>query len=346
MDITVSIIVPIYNRESVLKRCINSIIAQDYHELEIILVNDGSTDRSRDICLDYSKNDDRVIFIDQANAGVSMARNAGINKASGRYLMFVDSDDYLETNAVSRMVSVAEKYDSDWIIGCVEKHIDDRTDAFVLREVNSSEKKEIQNTIQELEKVYSFYQPVAKLYRTSIIKNNGLGFRMDLSRGEDFEFNCRYGELIQSISTLNYVVYHYILGGAGSLSQSFYKDAYLQDQIMFKSLRRLHSSNIEIANQIQMELMWSSLSAISSKRCDLSFCEKVSYVRNYQSIPSFREVVNSDNNHFHWLKKRIMRLKNPFIMAGLILVCAKKEDRIEVDCGEAKSEKYFDEFDT
>ena len=109
----VSIIVPIYNVEKYLSKCIESILSQTYKNIEIILVNDGSLDNSAQICDEYAKKDDRIIVIHKANGGVSSARNAGIDIATGKYIGFVDPDDYIENNMYELMVNKIEKYKAD-----------------------------------------------------------------------------------------------------------------------------------------------------------------------------------------------------------------------------------------
>ena len=101
----VSIIVPIYNVEKYLSKCIESILSQTYKNIEIILVDDGSPDNSPQICDEYAKKDDRIIVIHKANGGVSSARNAGIDIATGKYIGFVDPDDYIENNMYELMVN-------------------------------------------------------------------------------------------------------------------------------------------------------------------------------------------------------------------------------------------------
>ena len=96
MNSLISIIVPVYNVEKYLNECIDSIIAQTYSNIEIILVNDGSTDASGKICDEYAEKDGRIKVIHQVNAGLSAARNAGMAVATGEYLYFVDSDDYVD----------------------------------------------------------------------------------------------------------------------------------------------------------------------------------------------------------------------------------------------------------
>lgn len=100
----ISIIVPVYNAEKYLNRCISSLLNQTYYNLEIILVNDGSTDNSKKICKNAAKNDSRIKLINSVNEGVSLARNKGLKEANGDYISFVDSDDYVEPDYVEKML--------------------------------------------------------------------------------------------------------------------------------------------------------------------------------------------------------------------------------------------------
>ena len=109
----VSIIVPIYNMEQYLNRCLESIINQTYENIEIILINDGSKDNSLEICKNYAKKDNRIMIIDQKNSGVSSARNSGLDKATGEYLAFVDPDDWIDKDGIEKMVDFALKHKCD-----------------------------------------------------------------------------------------------------------------------------------------------------------------------------------------------------------------------------------------
>lgn len=113
----VSIVVPIFNLESYLTRCIESIINQTYKNIEIILVNDGSIDNSISIINEFAEKDKRIIVIDKGNEGVSVARNTGIERATGKYIMFVDGDDWIDRDMVEKLVNKAEETNSDFVGG-------------------------------------------------------------------------------------------------------------------------------------------------------------------------------------------------------------------------------------
>ena len=109
----VSVVIPVYNVEAYLCECVDSVINQTYKNLEIILVDDGSTDSSGKICDDYAEKDERISVIHQKNGGLSAARNAGLDKASGEYIYFLDSDDYVADNTLESLITIAEKDNSD-----------------------------------------------------------------------------------------------------------------------------------------------------------------------------------------------------------------------------------------
>src|SRR5699024_1725724 len=115
MNILVSIVVPIFNSEKYLDETISSILSQTYKNIELILVNDGSTDRSLEICTNYEKTDERVFVVNQTNQGVSAARNKGIVYAKGEYIQFVDSDDIVDPRMTEKLVNKILK-DSDLVI--------------------------------------------------------------------------------------------------------------------------------------------------------------------------------------------------------------------------------------
>lgn len=178
----VTIVIPVYNVEKCLRECLDSIVAQDYSNLEIVLVNDGSSDNSGVIADEYVARDMRFISIHQKNRGVSAARNVGIEKATGEYIAFVDSDDYIREDFVERLVEDATKHSVSIVTtkkeASIEKnHIDsvevfDRQDAFVRMFYGGLEKS--QNGTQ--------------LFRRDLIIQNNIRFDTGKKIGEDFDF--------------------------------------------------------------------------------------------------------------------------------------------------------------
>ena len=112
----VSIILPVYNAQSHLNRCLGSICAQQYEDLEIIVINDGSKDQSLPVCEEFRKKDSRILLVDKANSGVSDTRNLGLKLAGGEYVQFVDSDDYIDPDFTQHLVEAAEAHHADLVI--------------------------------------------------------------------------------------------------------------------------------------------------------------------------------------------------------------------------------------
>lgn len=180
----VSVVIPVYNVEKVLKRCVDSVLDQTYPAIEIILVNDGSTDCSGEICEQYKDNCSNVKVIHKENGGVSSARNAGLEKITGEYVTFVDSDDWLEKNAIEVYVSTAikEKCDlvaSNYYIYDGQKHI-----AFKENEISSNDF--IENAL--LERISTSVW--AKLIHSSLLSDP---YKIE------FEIGRRYEDTIPSI---------------------------------------------------------------------------------------------------------------------------------------------------
>lgn len=185
----VSIIVPVYNAENFLKKCINSILNQTERSFELILVNDGSKDKSGELCDNYARKDARVKVIYQKNSGVSVARNNGIKAASGEYIGFVDSDDWIEPDMFEKLIKEAEENDAD-IVMCdtTTVYSDGRTEADTITQLNDDkiiEKKEFFPGLL-LEMAGSACRCI---YKNSLIVTNEIAFPEGLKFSEDRIFN-------------------------------------------------------------------------------------------------------------------------------------------------------------
>ena len=207
----VSIIVPVYNAEDYLDRCIESIRSQEYKNFELILVDDGSTDRSGVICDRHAADDERVHVIHKVNSGVSDSRNQAIDQAKGEYLQFVDSDDWLAPNATKLMVDAAVKNDCDLIITDFYRVSGSR-----LAQKGDIDEEEVmdQETFagHMMENPADFYYGVLwnKLYRRDIVETYHIRMDEKISWCEDFMFNLEYIRHAQRILAIPIPVYYYL----------------------------------------------------------------------------------------------------------------------------------------
>lgn len=221
----ISIIIPIYNAEKFLDRCLKS-LDERCDDDEIILINDGSTDKSKLICEEYKRKNRNVCIIHQQNSGVSTARNAGIEKATNDWVMFVDADDYLITGWRKIVQStLMEHSNCDLLVFAhdVNEGIIDRNSGII---ASIGFNSRYGNTL-------GF--PFSKLYKTDVIKKNDLKFSQKLINGEDMIFNANFF----AISNVNYAT-----------SQSIY--AYYKN--MFSATNRFNSKIIETEHQFHVEL--------------------------------------------------------------------------------------------
>ncbi len=210
----VSIIVPVYNCEKYIKKCIESIIVQTYKDWELILIDDGSKDDSLRICKQYSKKDSRIIVLTQKNKGSGLARNYGIDKSTGEYIMFCDSDDFLSNNAIKKFIELALEGKWDLIISGYNefKYLSNGNiklcgeNIAMNKEIFSQE--EARNFYIELHEKYLNQAPWAKLYKSNIVKENKVYFG-DFRRCQDTVFNIKYYEYVKTIKIVNDKLYNY-----------------------------------------------------------------------------------------------------------------------------------------
>ncbi len=199
----ISIIVPIYNAEKYLNKCIDSIINQSKKELEIILINDGSTDNSETIIKKY--NDKRIKYFKNKNQGIGKTRNFGIEKATGKYIMFLDSDDFLELNACEKMFEKAEKDKLDIVICDYYRYFDNgKKEEVKLPNFKNSSLKDNPNIICE------HLSPWAKIYKTDLLKNNNIKFVENL-KYEDAPFVIEALDCAKKIGKVNLPLNYYVI---------------------------------------------------------------------------------------------------------------------------------------
>lgn len=216
----VSIIVPVYNGESTLRRCVDSVLNQDYRDFELLLVNDGSTDGSGAICREYAAQDSRVRLIEKANSGVSDSRNRGLDAARGTYLQFLDCDDWITPDATCSLVDIARGQDCHLVVADFYRVVGKRV----------SHKGDIEDegilTREEyaahmMENPADFYYGVLwnKLYRRDIIETYALHMDPAISWCEDFMFNLEYIRWAKRFVAVHIPIYYYVKRRGSLVSQ-------------------------------------------------------------------------------------------------------------------------------
>lgn len=204
MDL-ITVIIPIYNAGKYLRPCLDSVINQTYTELQIILVNDGSKDDSLEICREYAQKDARILLIDQANAGVSAARNRGIAEAKGKWFSFVDSDDFLELNTYAHCIDLTAEYSCDAV--CYEYF-----STYPDYEVRHSLVANRYGLLDRKQSMHLLHDGLpftwARLFHRKLVE--GIAFDTKICRGEDGKFNTQVLHRAEKVYFSNQALYHYV----------------------------------------------------------------------------------------------------------------------------------------
>lgn len=212
MSLKISVIIPVYNAEKYLEACIESLLNQTLKECEFIFVNDGSTDRSREIIEHKLKISKQIKLINQKNNGVSSARNSGLRIASGEYVGFVDADDTVDETYFFTLYKAIEESNCDVVISRFSSNKNERNEQVV--ELFPLEKQLNKDFIKDHILPYfiksdSLNSVVNKLYKTQLILNNNIQFPINIALGEDGSFNLHYFYAASSAIFLQYCGYYY-----------------------------------------------------------------------------------------------------------------------------------------
>lgn len=202
----VSIIVPVFNSENTIDECISSLVNQTYKNIEIILVNDGSTDKSKEKCNNFLKKDKRIILINKKNAGVSNARNYGIEKATGDLLMFVDSDDYIEPDMIRKMIRLHNRESMEVCFFCMVFSNGKKIKEIKLPESNTADSI-LPYAVDNTTNIGGYM--CGKLFDTRIIKKYKLRLNEAITMMEDALFVTEYLTHIKYVNIIKYPLYYY-----------------------------------------------------------------------------------------------------------------------------------------
>lgn len=280
----ISLIVPVYNREEKVGSCIASILNQTYTDLELILVDDGSTDNSVAVCQEYAKQDKRIRIIEKENGGVSSARNRGIEEAKGEYLQFIDSDDTIDKEMTQRLYEAIEKYQADEAI-CGFREIHGGTRGDVIR----IPQKECVTTVAKMEsEIEHLIQNCLlqsccnKLYKKEKIKEL---FSSNYTYGEDLLFNLSYLKNVEKVAFVPKAYYEYDCRGESITSS--YRENEMEIRISLLKEVFNFSENYLEGNQVIREFSDKTMRAVIYCLFDIYQDERLSKEERKQKILSY-----------------------------------------------------------
>ena len=242
MDI--SVIVPVYNVEKYLPKCIDSILAQTFTNFELLLINDGSKDSSGTICDEYAAKDSRIRVFHKENGGVSAARNLGLDNAKGEWIAFVDSDDWVDESYLMDLFQAADEKDMLVVQGLRYYSIENTETNICGFENGTYINNDILKAFSEKE-LHRFGGPVSKLYNKTLIEQNQIQFNTEIHFGEDLLFMLNY---IESISVVKFIAnsnysYKQLSGGLSNRYNSLESEYKLYKGLIESFLKIQNKSN-------------------------------------------------------------------------------------------------------
>ena len=303
-----SVLVPVYNVEKYIRRCVESILKQSYDDLEVILVDDGSTDESGVICDEYTRQDKRVKVIHKKNGGLNTARIAGLEAATRRYVTFVDSDDYIEENMYGELIQKIQHAHADIVVGGYVSELEDGTVScpFSLGDEAVYSPEDALCTMFEAKHFnWSLWD---KIYRRSLFERLDDINKWPASYGEDTYMNHKLFLLADSVAYVPLYAYHYCTRNESMMQRDFHSDrlAYLDiyHEIIQTSVER-NRKYTKIVARLMLHMAHS---------CFVKMHKKWEFYAN--KISTYRNLVSSDLRVAQFKMNSLEKLKYNVIMVG------------------------------
>lgn len=323
-DIKISVIMPVYRVEEYVGKAIESILGQTFMDFEFLIVDDGTPDRSGEICDEYAKIDSRIQVIHKENGGAPSARNTAIDLAQGKYVYFLDSDDWAEKTMLQDMYDMAEKYQAQLVV--CGFYIDTYYGNRHLSEKIYVDDRVFTNAQSFREEAYRYYDrnmlytPWNKLYRLDYIKENGLYFPQTL--WDDFPFNISYIRNVESVVVSTKAYYHFIRARAESETAAYCANMYEKREEEHGWLLDLYKEwNIdsmpakEMIARRYIERMIGCVANVTSSKCTLSGREQRKQIRKMLHNPRVDEALGIAKPRSKYMKIMLIpvRWKNTYL---------------------------------
>ncbi len=318
----ISIIVPVYKAEKYLNRCIDSILAQSFPDFELILVDDGSPDNCGKICDDYAGKDSRVKVIHKKNAGVSAARNSGLDVSVGNYIMFCDSDDFVDENWCSALYEAARDNNADMAVCGFTMIQNENSSTQILYKGTQAVTALPRSGFCDVLENELFYSMCNKLYRAEIIRNFSLRVDESLQYSEDFRFNLQYFmKMKQGFAVVRDALYQYDKSNETSATHR-YAEKYWQNQLsLFAQIKEAYRSADEASGHKTqmytrfMNMICSALHNNMKKDSPLPFWKR--FAENVRIVHSeeYKEAVTlCSPDAFHPIYFKVLQTRSFFLI--------------------------------
>ena len=324
-----SVIVPVYQAEDTVTRCVNSILKAMGPEDELILVDDGSKDRSAALCRQATEQDDRIQLICQKNSGAGTARNNGICQASGDYILFVDADDWIEPDMISILTEIAEHQRCDFVACGHKIHYTDGTVRQQIYAYQECGPEESHRAIFLISKA-----PWCKLYKRELLNQYGIRFPAQ-RRGEDVEFNFEYFDHVRKCVLLDNTCYHYQHNNLTNFKKKF-PDNIFEIYVNAVNLMYRYARKWNLEGDVKTEEIIGNYLMLALDKC-LAVC-----VLGDDSPEEQRNMMNGIIHHrvlgeafgrfhtgsaYHRILKALIRFGNPAVIAAVVKLKYRIRDR-------------------
>lgn len=316
-----SIIIPVYNAERTLEKCLNSIKTQTFLNYEVILIDDGSYDSSLSICKQFEKRDQRYRIFHQSNSGPSVARNVGLNEASGEWICFIDSDDTIERDYLQEIFNAIQQYEADVVfLGHYKIHENGNRDSFIPSDVENTKMR----TFVALSNKDMFGYTWVKCFRKDTIKN--IRFDSTLNLFEDEVFTCQVLSNCARVGVVRKPIYNYYIGNGSTLMGRTHEDYCLKCDKVYEAWDKLllpEPSKRNLMENKANSFVTRSFYYAFERNVDIkkyfSYLKETKYFQEHTEIRNLDEYVKSGNYRklclekmkyqvklriFAWLKRR------------------------------------------
>lgn len=346
-DVKISIIMPVYNVKEYLKKAVDSIINQSFDDFELFLVDDGSTDGSSNICDELKEIDTRIKVIHQINQGAHNARNNALKIASGEYVCFFDSDDYIEKDMLKDLYNIAKDYNSDLVISgfYINTYYDDKH--FIRLNYIPNIERNIENYSKDSFRKYAyknfdrnmFYSPWNKLYKLSYLRDNNITF--PITYRDDFPFVLNVIRDIENVTYTKKQYYNFIRKRSESETQKYVATLYEKREEEHNYMIDLYGywdlikdkNSIEMISRRYIDRLIECMVNLFNKKCTLMYDEKKVLIKNYLHNENVDECIKYANPSKLYLKLMYIPIRIKSVILCIVMarfICFVKSNNVKL----------------